>query len=163
MIWKGHAVGKRLRRATAYRCRKSADAAVSEWRLDPPRLGTADGAAGRSVWWARTATDAASDGNSALPHRSVRSHFTMMVAADDTSMKPALLSEGVFDVSSPLPPETGGQEGDRGDNSCRPYIRPPNDARDLGLSFASWRFDEDDKIGLDQFAGHLSNSNPAIA
>ena len=70
------------------------------------------------------------------PAAQVRSGpLTMIVAADGTSMKPALLREGAFDVSFPLPPELVGKKEIGVTIHVDRTFRPPNDARDLGLSF----------------------------
>ena len=50
-------------------------------------------------------------------------------------MKPTLLSEGAFDVSFPLSPELVGKKEIEVTIRVDHTFRPPNDARDLGLSF----------------------------
>jgi hypothetical protein len=70
------------------------------------------------------------------PPAQVRSGpLTMTVTADGKPMKPALLGEGAFDVSFPLSPELVGKKEIEVTIRVDRTFRPPNDARDLGLSF----------------------------
>ena len=78
--------------------------------------------------------DSASD--ALRPAAQVRSGLLgMMVTTDGKPLKPALLSDGAFDVSFPLPPELVGKKEIEVTIRVDRTIRPPNDARDLGLSF----------------------------
>ena len=70
------------------------------------------------------------------PAAQVRSGpLAMIVAADGKPMKPALLREGAFDVSFPLSPGLLGKKEIEVTIHVERTFRPPNDGRDLGLSF----------------------------
>ena len=62
--------------------------------------------------------------------------LTMSVSVDGKPLKPARLREGAFDVSFPLPPELVGKKEIEVTIHVDHTFRPPNDARDLGLSFS---------------------------
>jgi hypothetical protein len=59
----------------------------------------------------------------------------MIVTVDGKPMKPALLREGAFDMSFPLSPELVGKKEIEVTIHVDRTFRPPNDSRDLGLSF----------------------------
>jgi hypothetical protein len=70
------------------------------------------------------------------PGAQVRSGpITMVVSADGKPMKPVLTREGVFAVSLPLAPELVGKKEIEVTIHVDRTFRPPNDKRDLGLSF----------------------------
>jgi hypothetical protein len=70
------------------------------------------------------------------PAAQVRSGpLLMIVAADGKPMKTAPLREGAFDVSLPLSPDLVGKKEIEVTIRVDRTFRPPNDARDLGLSF----------------------------
>jgi hypothetical protein len=73
------------------------------------------------------------------PAAQVRSGpLTMMVAADGKPMKPALLREGAFDVSFPLPLELVGKKEIEVTIHVERTFRPRNDARDWGCPAVNW-------------------------